>query len=299
MGRDQHRFGPVRPSKPSDYSSNPAPSYYGPTSPSDPRTARPAPPVRRTAAAAAFTVLAVFLTCCCAAAVLAIGLFGSLEETGTSGSDGTASWGDPGDRTGTTGAPDPRWDDFSPAPYDRAVYVQPTDRQLALVREIHSALFPDLAIVDVVCEAGHFDGETYWNDTLYVTASSDAAAGARIAYTLYIETEEAWKAGASYDPESLDSRYVLATTSDDTEYVYDQAHLGELVDRPADDELIALMTQVHQDFPGAVIDAATVRDGQGRVSITRWEAYPAGDEGFDLTYVGGGGPWVFASLEEW
>ncbi|HSQ22259.1 MAG TPA: hypothetical protein VLQ52_05670, partial [Coriobacteriia bacterium] len=152
---------------------------------------------------------------------------------------------------------------------------------------------------EVMSQPGFIDGETYWDDALFVRAAYRGDSSVRIAYVLYVELEEAWEADISYDPESLEEYLTLATTSNDTEYLYDHEQLAAFLDGVSDPQLIELLAKIDTQFPGYVADYVERFDDTAYVTITRWEAFPEYGGGFDLTYMRTADGWEYDSAEQW
>jgi len=281
-----------------DYSGAPAQGYYGPPPEQEQQAPPPAPPKKKPAAII-IAVVVVLLLCCCGVGAAGLFFFAADSEVTTDGSI-EVPWDSSDDGSAPLEAEaDPAWTAFAPAGYDPAVIVGPSARNVALVEEIHPQLYPDFAIEEVLSQPGFIDGETYWDDALFVRAAHRDDSSVRIAYVLYIELEEAWAADISYDPESLEEYLTLATTANDTEYLYDHEQLVAFLDGVSDSQLIELLAEIDTQFPGYVADYVERFDDTAYVTITRWEAFPEYSGGFDLTYTLTADGWMYDSAEQW
>ena len=296
----------------------PAESYGAPQAQQYGTPIQPQPKKNRTVIIIV-AVVAALLLCCCGVAVAGVLLFlpagsevsslpdeltdsladGGLapdEDGGTTDGGGTDATDDTG---GVAAAQESGWDAFAPGAYDTTVFTEPSARNQALVEEIHAQLYPDFAIEDIVCEPGYIEGDTYWEDQLYVMASLASDSSVKIAYVIYIELVEAWAGGISYDPADIESYLTLTTSADGTEYIYDHSRLIGFLNGVSEPDLVPLLAQVQTDFPGAVVDYAEIEGETAYVTLTRWEAYPPYAGGFDVLYDRVADGWEYASSEQW
>jgi hypothetical protein len=195
--------------------------------------------------------------------------------------------------------PDTGWEAFLPGPYDATVFSAPSERNIALVQEIHAQLYPDFTVDEVLCEPGYIEGDTFWEDQLFVKASLTSDPGVQIAYVLYIELQEAFEQGVSYDPADIESYLTLTTSANGTEYIYNHSRMPGLLNGISDPAVIGLLAQSQADFPGSVADYVEIDGDQGYLTLTRWEAYPAYVGGFDVTYTRMNGGWEYISSQQW
>ena len=295
------RFRPPRIESP-DYSGPPAPSYFGPEQVAALET-EPLPTHinKRSPVAVIAGVIVALLACCCVSAALGLILFSAdLSETG----DGDLSDIEAvlrGESRPGAGADDARsaWDTFDPEPFDPEDYVAPTERHISLLEEITGTLYPGFTVVDAVVYPGWVGEDSYYSDSLHVLAVHSDDPGMVIAFSIDMELEEAWGAGASYSEDALAEDEALGLTGDETEYVYDTTRLPGLLHGAQDPESLVLLEQIARDFPNAVTDGLRFERDLGLATITRWEGYPSLSGGFSVTYERVDGDWQLIDATEW
>jgi hypothetical protein len=254
-------------------------------------------------------VLAVLLLCSGGAALGGLALFSAAEdevatelpqepEAGTEAPDSD----DAGDTSGETAAPAgglPEWTAFQPSLVDASIYTAPSTGQSALAEEVTSKVYPGFQVEDVVVELGGEDAENYYPDIIYVKASYGDEPSARIAFYFWTDPEAAAAADVHLGPEQAESYETLAESSDGTSYIYDHENLATLVGGVSQPELIDVLAQADQDFPGYVAFISGMDGGSIGIVITRWEVFPDLAEGLAVTYTEAPGGWTVDEITDW
>lgn len=271
--------------------------------------AAPEPKKKNKALIIAIVVLAVLLLCCGGAALGGWALFSAAEDEITNEipqepdvDTEAPDSGDTGDTSGDAGAPAgglPEWTAFQPSLVDTSIYAAPTAEQAALAEEVTAEVYPGFRVEDVVVEPGGEDAENYYPDIIYVKAAYGDEPSARIAYYFWADPEAAAAAGVHLGPEQAESYETLAESSDGTSYIYDHENLDTLVGGVSQPDLIDVLAQADQDFPGYVAFISGMDGESIGIVVTRWEVFPDLAEGLTVTYSEAPGGWTVDEITDW
>lgn len=296
---------PTAPAAPAPGTVPPAAPPPG-TPPGTGGSAAPEPKKKNQALIIAIVVLAVLLLCCGGAALGGWALFSGAEdevitevpqepETGAEAPDS-------GDTSGETATPAgglPEWTAFQPSLADASIYAAPSAGQSALAEEVTAEVYPGFQVEDVVVEPGGEDAENYYPDIIYVKAVLEDDPSVRIAYYFWADPEAAASAGVHLGPEQAESYETLAESSDGTSYIYDHENLAALVGGVSQPDLIDVLAQADQDFPGYVAFISGMDGESISIVVTRWEVFPDLAEGLSVTYSEAPGGWSVDEITGW